>query len=68
MVKISKYRDYFVKWYIRSSKEIVTEVYRSGIKLDIQLPLVETGPEFLIGKRDIRNPLRRIYVLNSPED
>lgn len=48
-----------MRWYIRDKKEIITEVFRDGILLDLKLPTV---PAILKQKADNRRMSRAIYV------
>lgn len=61
MHRVSKYREYHLRWYIKSKKTIITEVFREEAKLDIILPEVQADVRGIV---DFRKMSRAIYVLN----
>lgn len=66
MSKINKYKEYWVKWFIKDSSYIQTEVFRDGKKLPLILPSV---PVIYIGtKTDYTYPHRSIFIYNSDSE
>lgn len=46
---------------MKSSYDIITEIYKDGVLIPIQLPLVKSGPKFLYKNTDSRDPRRSVY-------